>query len=229
MSLYSIKPWFVRRLRRVEDVLVARRVPADVLTVAAVVVSLAAGVCIALGGLLDVPSLWLAVPPLVVVRLALNALDGSVARRTHTARPLGVALNEMGDRLSDAATIGATGFVIDPALAVGATSAAFLASSSGVLALSLTGRRDCAGPMGKADRAAVLAVGATVAAVVGSGAPLTVAITVVLVGSLVTAFARIVRLRRELGARRTLAIVETLVPVREPADIEEEMLYAVGR
>lgn len=42
------------------------------LIAAAVIVSVAAGLAIALGGLLRRPMLWLAVPPLVLVRLALR-------------------------------------------------------------------------------------------------------------------------------------------------------------
>ncbi|MEX2556908.1 MAG: hypothetical protein WEB06_14935 [Actinomycetota bacterium] len=139
MSLYDIKPWFLRRLRRFEDALVARRVSPDTLTFAAVGVSVAAGGFIAAGGLLDRPLLWLMVAPLVLVRLALNALDGSVARRTRSARPFGAALNEIGDRMSDAATVGATAFVAKPALALGALASCYLASSTGVLSMALIG------------------------------------------------------------------------------------------
>lgn len=196
MSLYAIKPAFIRRLRRVEDALVARGVSADALTLAAVVVSLAAGGAIAAGGLADRPAIWLAVPPLVLVRLALNALDGSVARRTGTARPFGAALNEAGDRASDAATIGSAGFVAGPALALAAVAAALAASLCGVLALALTGRRDNGGPMGKADRAALLALGATVGALGGSALPFTIVLWIVIAGSLATAVARLARIRR---------------------------------
>jgi CDP-diacylglycerol---glycerol-3-phosphate 3-phosphatidyltransferase len=200
MSLYTIKPWFVRRLRRFEDLCVARGVGADALTRAAVVISVLTGTSIALGGALHKPAVWFAVPPLVLLRLALNALDGSVARRTGTARPMGTVLNEVGDRLSDAATIGSTAFVVPSALAAGATGAAFLASSVGVLAFALTGTRDCGGPMGKADRAAVLALAAGTGAVLGSATPFKVAAWVLLAGSLVTAAARV----RRLAARTRL-------------------------
>lgn len=204
MSLYSIKPGFVRSLRSFEDACVSRKVSADALTLAAVSVSVGAGALIAAGGIWHVPLLWLAVPPLVLARLALNALDGSVARRTGTDRPIGAALNEIGDRLADAATIGATAFVVEPALAAGATAAAFLASSTGVISFALTGRRDCGGPMGKADRGAVLALGCVIAGLTRSARPLTFAVAVVGVGSLVTVAARLRRLNGELEAREQL-------------------------
>lgn len=230
MTLYSIKPWFVRRLRRLEDLLVVRRVSPDALTGAAVVVSIAAGIAVALGGAMHRPSIWLAVPPLVLVRLALNALDGSIARRTRRARPFGAALNEIGDRVGDAAMIGATGFAVRPALAAGAVASSFLASSTGVLALALTGRRDSGGPMGKADRAAIFALGAAIGALAGSALPFTIVLWTILAGGLATAFARVCRVRRELNRRaRTRRPAETYVDVPPPAEIEEEMLHAVGR
>ena len=231
MTLYSIKPWFVRRLRRVEDLLVARRVSPDALTVAAVAVSVAAGGAIAAGGLLHTPTIWLLVPPLVLVRLALNALDGSIARRTRLTRPFGAALNEIGDRVGDAAMIGATGFVARPALAAGAMASSFLASSIGVLALALTGRRDSGGPMGKADRSALVAASAAAGALVGSALPFTVVLWTVLAGGLITTAARAVRIRRVLEERRPRPelLAETYVDIPTDRIVEEELLHAVGR
>jgi CDP-diacylglycerol--glycerol-3-phosphate 3-phosphatidyltransferase len=230
MSLYDVKPWFVRRLRPLEDSLVARRVTPDALTAAAVVASVLTGVAIAAGGLLDLPALWFAVPPLVLVRLSLNALDGSIARRTRCARPLGAALNEMGDRVGDAATIGATGFVVGPALASAAVASSFLASLTGVLAFALTGTRDSGGPMGKADRVSILAVGAIAGALAGSAFPFTVVVWAILAGGVATAVVRTIRIFRAPG--RGGAFREPIEPAVEileaPAD-EEVMLRALGR
>jgi CDP-diacylglycerol--glycerol-3-phosphate 3-phosphatidyltransferase len=199
MSLYAIKPWFVARLRRIEDALVGRAVSADSLSYAAVVTSIVAGGALVTGAALDEPLVWLAVAPLCVVRLALNALDGSVARRTGTARTFGVVLNEVADRAADAALIGSLGFVVSPVLAVGAVAAAFGVSLTGVLALALTGTRATSGPMGKADRTAVVAAAATGAAVTGSTVFLVAGLTVILVGSLGTAARRVRALHREVG------------------------------
>jgi len=231
MGIYSIKPWFVRRLRRVEDALVTRRVSPDALTALAVVASIAAGAAIAAGGMLGSPLWWLAVPPLVLVRLALNALDGQVARRTGRARPSGTALNEIGDRVSDAALIGATGFVVQPALATGALASSFLVSFTGVLALALTGRRDSAGPAGKADRAALVAAAATVAVLVGSALPFTIALWSIIAGGIATAAIRLVRTQRTLEAhapRREL-LVETIIEITAETPVDEEMLHVVCR
>jgi CDP-diacylglycerol--glycerol-3-phosphate 3-phosphatidyltransferase len=190
-GLYAVKPAFVRRLRLVEDRLVARRVPADALTAAGLGAGVLAGAAVALGGLVDQPLLWLAVAPLGLARLALNALDGSVARRTGTDRPFGLALNEMADRLADAAMIGAIGLAGFTVLAPVALACALLVSLTGVLGTVVTGRRANGGPMGKADRVAVLGAASLGAAVAGSAAPLGAALWIVVVGSLFTATARL--------------------------------------
>src|SRR2546426_10486203 len=106
MSLYSLKPWFVRRLGRAEDTLVRHRVSPDRLTAVAVAVSFAAGGAIAAGGFLRMPALWLAVAPLGLGRLALNALGGSIARRKGRAPAAGPALDQKGDPHADTAAVG---------------------------------------------------------------------------------------------------------------------------
>lgn len=197
-GLYEIKPGFVRRLRRIEDALVARNVSPDTLTLAAIGVSALAGFAIAAGGYFRRPLLWLAVPPLVLIRLALNALDGSVARRTGRARPYGIVLNEISDRTSDALTIGATAFVVAPVLAGAAVASAFLASSTGVLALATTGKRDSSGPMGKADRVVAIAIACALCGLDGTRFFLEIAVLLVAVGSLATAADRVLRMKGEL-------------------------------
>ncbi len=196
-GLYSVKPWFVRRLRRFEDALVERRVSPDTLSLAAVGVSVAAGIALAAGGVLSEPLLWLLVPPLGLVRLALNALDGAVARRIGGGRPFGEVVNEMADRLADVATIAPLAFVVGPALAFSALICALLASAAGCAGRAVTGRRMAGGPMGKADRVAVVALAAAAGAVTSSPVPFEVAAWVVAAGSLLTTAGRVVRLARE--------------------------------
>ncbi|MCA1674023.1 MAG: phosphatidate cytidylyltransferase [Actinomycetota bacterium] len=194
-GIYAVKPWFVRRLARVEDALVARKVDADRVTLWSVAVSAGAGGALAAGGALDEPLLWLAVPPLVVARLALNALDGSLARRTGMARPFGTVVNEVCDRASDVCVLAALAWVVTPALALAALAGALFTSLTGVLSLALTGRRATGGPMGKADRALVLAAAAAIAAVTGGSSAFTVALWTILAGCAVTSWLRITSLK----------------------------------
>ena len=200
-GLYSIKPWFVRRLRPREDALVERGTSPDSLTIAAVVVSATAGAAIAAGAIASRPVLWLLVPPLGLVRLALNALDGAVARRSGSVRPFGEVMNEIGDRLSDVALVAPLSFVTGPAPAFGALTCALLASAAGSAGRSVAGERAQGGPMGKADRVAVVVVAAAAGAVSGSTLPFHGAAAIVGAGSLVTMTVRLAGLsRRQAGA-----------------------------
>lgn len=196
-GLYAIKPRFVAGLRGVEDVLVSMRVTADAMTFAAVAAAACAAAAIIGGAAWDAPLLWLAVAPLALARIALNALDGSVARRTGTARPLGAAFNEAGDRIADILFFAPLAFVAPPALALGALVATLTASLAGVLSQALTGERDSGGPMGKADRMAVLGAAALAAPAAGDAA-WTVACAVTGAGAIVTAVARFARIKERL-------------------------------
>ena len=196
-GVYAIKPWFLRRLRRVEEVLVQRGVSADALTLAAVGISSLGGMCLALGGLMDAPRLWLFLPPLCVVRLALNALDGSVARRA-APDPFGVVTNELGDRLQDAAMIAPLAFVASPMLALAALAATFVTSICGLLGSASGGDRLTTGPAGKADRVLLIGIGAGIAGVAGNAAPLEATTWLLLVGAALTIATRVSVLRRVL-------------------------------
>ena len=199
-GIYDIKPWFVRKLRRVEDLLVARRVSPAVITIWAVIASVAAGAALAAGGITRDYSWWFLVPPLAIVRLALNALDGSVARRTGRTSKSGAVANEMGDRAADTALIVPAAFVVSPTLALGATAAAYLTSLTGVLGMAVGTGRLNGGPMGKADRVALVALGAGVGAAAASPRPLEVTLVVLLVGCAVTIATRI---RALVGGERS--------------------------
>jgi CDP-diacylglycerol--glycerol-3-phosphate 3-phosphatidyltransferase len=196
-GLYAVKPWFVARLHRVEDMLVARAVSPDALTFGAVVVSVVAGATIAAGGILHQPLLWLAVPPLGVIRLALNALDGSVARRLGVARPFGAAINEIGDRVSDLALFAPLVAVSPAWLVVSCIAAMSLTSTAGVMSLAITGGRYSGGPMGKADRVAILGATAPIAALAGTDTAFSLAIGIITVGCGATTILRLSRLRTE--------------------------------
>lgn len=200
-GLYAVKPWFVRSLQPLEDLLVRRGVTPDALTVAAVVVSILGGALLAVGGAAQEPLLWLLVPPLGIVRLVLNALDGSLARRTGRDRPFGEVLNELGDRVSDAALIVPFIVVVPPVLVVCALVVTGLVSTLGLCG-RLSGERLGSGPMGKADRVAVVSLAASLAGVTASETPLQVAAVVILAGGLVTVPIRTRRLHVKLGGAR---------------------------
>eukprot|EP01133_Synstelium_polycarpum_P028961 gene28961-35306_t len=102
-TLYSIKPAFQNLLRPLATGLVSTGATANQVTIAATIISVVAGALIALfpqNALL----FWL-LPLVLFVRMALNAIDGMMAREFEQASKLGAYLNELGDIVSDVALI----------------------------------------------------------------------------------------------------------------------------
>ncbi|MCC6174517.1 MAG: CDP-alcohol phosphatidyltransferase family protein [Chloroflexi bacterium] len=157
-GIYVLKPAFQRSLGGIERWLVARRVHPDWLTGAALALSVVGGICLYAAPVQ--PWLLAAVPLVAVVRTALNALDGLVARDTGLARPWGEVLNELSDRLADVALLGGMAFAGPADLRLGAAAivAMLISSYLAILSKAAGGRRQYMGPMGKADRMALLAV-----------------------------------------------------------------------
>jgi CDP-diacylglycerol--glycerol-3-phosphate 3-phosphatidyltransferase len=157
-GIYAIKPWWQGRLASLEDILVRHNVHPDVITSTGVVCAALLGLTLLASG--QWPLLALAVPFLAVGRLAANALDGLVARRTGKARPAGEMFNECCDRVSDVLIFGALAFthsVIVP-LAWGVLVLALLSSFVGITARAAGGKRQFGGFLAKADRMIYLAV-----------------------------------------------------------------------
>ena len=126
---------------------------ANVVTIAAAVLSLVVGGALALrpasrGALLLLPAALFA-------RMALNAIDGMLAREHGQKSRLGALLNELGDVVSDAALYLPLALVpgFDPRLAVGIVVLAALSEMTGVLGATIGASRRYDGPMGKSDRA----------------------------------------------------------------------------
>ena len=159
-GIYVLKPAFQRSLSGIEHALVARRVHPDRLTEAALVLSVLGGI-----SLYFAPTLtWLlaVVPVVAVVRTALNALDGMVARDTGLARPWGEVFNELCDRFADVALLGGLTLAAPSNLLLGSAAITMMLLSSylAILNKAAGGRRLYMGPMGKADRMVLLAIGA---------------------------------------------------------------------
>lgn len=199
MGIYAIKPAFQRGLGPLEDALVDARVHPDVITGAALGLSLAGGATFAFAG--QEPLVLLAAPVVALGRTAMNALDGLVAKRTGVARPWGEVLNEFSDRLADVALLGgiAVSGLVNGYLAAATIVAMLLASYLGVLSKAAGGPRKYGGVMGRADRMVLLAVAAPAAAVAwGAGAVMTAFFAVVLAGAVVTIVQRGVQTRGDL-------------------------------
>jgi CDP-diacylglycerol--glycerol-3-phosphate 3-phosphatidyltransferase len=152
-SIYDLKPKFQALLRPLTDWLARCRVTANQVTVAAAVLSLATGTCVALWPHERWPLLL--VPVMLFVRMALNAIDGMLAREHNMKSNLGAVLNEVGDVVSDSALYLPLALVpgVEPRLLVPAVVVAVITELTGVVGLQIGGSRRYDGPMGKSDRA----------------------------------------------------------------------------
>ncbi|WP_197054437.1 CDP-alcohol phosphatidyltransferase family protein [Nitrosococcus oceani] len=153
-----MKPVFQKMLRPVVKLLARAGVTANVVTLTAAALSFTVGACIALWPYATWPMLLL--PGFLFLRMALNAIDGMLAREYHQASASGAILNELGDVLSDAvlylplalvSVFNAAWMVVIVVLAV-------ITEMAGVVAVQVGSKRRYDGPMGKSDRALVFGV-----------------------------------------------------------------------
>jgi CDP-diacylglycerol---glycerol-3-phosphate 3-phosphatidyltransferase len=97
----------------------------------------------------------LLVPPTLFVRMALNAIDGMLAREFDQKSRLGAILNELGDVVSDTALYLPFAVVdgVSPALVGLVVAIAVMTETTGVVAVMIGSSRRYDGPFGKSDRA----------------------------------------------------------------------------
>jgi CDP-diacylglycerol--glycerol-3-phosphate 3-phosphatidyltransferase len=152
-SVYDLKPRFQSLLRPLVGGLARSGVTANQVTLAAVAVSGAAGAALFLAP----GASWalLLVPAVLLLRMALNAVDGMLAREHGQQSRLGALLNELGDVVSDAALYLPFAMTpgLDPRLVVVIVVLSVIAEMTGVVAVQVGGERRYDGPMGKSDRA----------------------------------------------------------------------------
>jgi CDP-diacylglycerol--glycerol-3-phosphate 3-phosphatidyltransferase len=152
-TIYDLKPAFQRLLRGPSDALARAGVTANQVTLAALLMSCAAGLVLYL---FPMEAWALAGIPLVLfLRMALNAIDGMLAREHDMKTRLGAVLNELGDVASDAALY--LPFAVIPGVpgrwVVLVVVTGILTEMAGVVAVQIGSRRRYDGPFGKSDRA----------------------------------------------------------------------------
>jgi CDP-diacylglycerol--glycerol-3-phosphate 3-phosphatidyltransferase len=152
-SIYQLKPQFQRLLQPLMRALVRLRVSPNQITVTTMLLSVVYGAALAWQP--RCAGLWIGLAAFLLLRMALNAIDGMLANATGQKTRLGTLLNEICDQVSDAALylpfMLAAG--VAPALVLLAVVGGLLAEFAGVLALSVGAARRFDGPMGKSDRA----------------------------------------------------------------------------
>ncbi len=153
LSIYDLKPRFQKLLRPLADTLAGAGVTANQVTLAALGLSVLAGGALALWPGAVLPLLLL--PVVLFARMALNAIDGMLAREHNQVSRLGAYLNEICDMLSDSALY--LPFALLPGvsgpLVVLAVVLALVGEAAGMLGPALGASRRYDGPLGKSDRA----------------------------------------------------------------------------
>jgi len=193
-SIYQLKPRFQALLRPMVKRLYERGITANQVTVAAAAVSVALGLLLAAAP--HITWLFALVPAWMLLRMALNAIDGMLAREFGQQSRLGAYLNELCDVVADSALYLPFALLpgVSPALVVIVVLAALVSEYAGVMAPLVGAERRYDGPMGKSDRAFVFGVlGAGVATGLLSAAWLNGVLLVVLLLSLHTLYNRVSR------------------------------------
>ncbi|MYM96550.1 CDP-alcohol phosphatidyltransferase family protein [Duganella vulcania] len=150
-SIYQLKPQFQQLLQPLMRALVRCRVTPNQITLTTMLLSVAYGT--ALAAQPQRAGLWAGLAAFLLLRMALNAIDGMLANATGQKTRLGTLLNEICDQVSDVALYLPFMLALHAPLVVLAVAAALLAEFAGVLALSVGVARRFDGPMGKSDRA----------------------------------------------------------------------------
>ncbi|SDU23995.1 CDP-alcohol phosphatidyltransferase family protein [Stappia sp. ES.058] len=154
-SIYDLKSRFQGILRPSVSRLAAAGITANQVTLAAVGLSLAGGAALALAPGHPLPLIVL--PVLLFLRMAMNAVDGMLAREHDQKSCLGAVLNELGDVVSDIALY--LPFALLPGVAgwlpVAICLLAVIGEMTGVVGIQIGASRRYDGPMGKSDRAVV--------------------------------------------------------------------------
>src|SRR5215467_2559973 len=150
-SIYGLKPKFQALLRPIVNWLARIGVTANQVTVAALLLSLTAGHFMRVNG-----GRWLLLLPTVLfVRMALNAMDGMLAREHNQKSALGAILNELGDVIADIGLYLPLAAVpaFDPRLVLAVVILSVLTEMTGIIGVQIGASRRYDGPLGKSDRA----------------------------------------------------------------------------
>lgn len=163
-TLHNLKPRFQAVLRPVAARCARAGISANAVTSAAALMS---GLLGALTAATRSRWLLLSYPLFLLLRMALNAVDGLLARELSRPTPLGALLNEVGDLVSDAALYLplALVFPAPPWLVVAIVVVALIAEAAGIAAGAIGASRRYDGPFGKSDRALAFSALAVVVAV----------------------------------------------------------------
>lgn len=171
LSIYQLKPAFQNLLRPGVKHLYDKGVTANQVTLFAAVVSVLLGILLL--ALHQHTWLFALIPLWMLLRMALNAVDGMLAREFGQQSQLGAYLNELCDVIADCALFLPFALLpgVSPLLVVLVALFALISEYAGVLGPMVGASRRYDGPMGKSDRALVLGILAMAIALGWASAP----------------------------------------------------------
>jgi len=154
-SIYLLKPNFQAWLRPLARTLAGLGITANQLTLAACAISMGFGRLLTARP--QSQALLLLLPVLLFLRMALNAMDGMLAREFGQKSVIGTYLNELGDVVSDAFLYLPFALLpeYDTRWIVAVIVLAVISEMAGTVAVMTGASRRYDGPMGKSDRAFV--------------------------------------------------------------------------
>ena len=154
ISVYQLKSKFSDILRPLVNFMVKIGITANMVTISAFILSVAVGIFIYYYAPKCSCAYWI-LPISLFVRMALNNIDGVIAREHNQKSNIGAIYNELGDILSDVA-------IYVPLLYVCGcnfwliflfTVLTIISETVGIMGVQINASRHYEGPMGKSDRA----------------------------------------------------------------------------
>ena len=156
MTIYDLKPKFQALLRPIVKFLAKKKITPNQVTMFAMLLSILIGAIIALTG--GAKWILLFLPLFMFLRMALNAIDGLLAKEHDMKTKRGAMFNEMSDVIADVALFLPFALIVgvNPIYVVLFTVVGVFNEMAGVVAQTLNGERRYDGPMGKSDRVFVV-------------------------------------------------------------------------
>lgn len=156
ISIYEIKPKFQQLLMPIVDWMRKIGMTPNQVTILALVLSIVTGIILSIFH--ENKWIYILMPIVMFVRMALNAIDGVMAKKYQMKSHLGFLLNELGDVISDLFLFIPFVFIAED-YGIGIMlfiSLSIISEMAGVTVRVIGSSRRYDGPMGKSDRAFIV-------------------------------------------------------------------------
>ncbi|WP_201270665.1 CDP-alcohol phosphatidyltransferase family protein [Mammaliicoccus sciuri] len=156
ISIYEIKPEFQQLLMPIVDWMRKIGMTPNQVTILALLLSIVTGIILSIFH--DNKWIFILMPIVMFVRMALNAIDGVMAKKYQMKSHLGLLLNELGDVISDLFLFIPFVFIAeDHGIGIMLfVSLSIISEMAGVTVQVIGSTRRYDGPMGKSDRAFII-------------------------------------------------------------------------